>query len=91
MLIKLIMGTFAFLTVSFGDGPAASFLEIAIRRTSKMNQAVDPVAKARIRDDPYVHDISTGGTPEEVAHFKGNEGYYLKVLTNWYQLVDLIH
>ena len=56
-----------------------------------MNQAVDPVAKARIRDDPYVHDISTGGTPEEVAHFKGNEGYYLKVLTNWYQLVDLIH
>ena len=56
--------TFGFLTVSFGDRPAASFLEIAIRRTAEMNQAIDPVASARIRDDRYVDDISTVGTPE---------------------------
>ena len=38
-----------------------------------MNQQIDPVAAARIRDDRYVDDISTGGTPAEVARFMGNE------------------
>ena len=64
---------FGFCTVSFGDRPAASFLEIAIRRTAEMNQHIDPVAAARIRDDRYVDDLATGGTPAEVARFMGNE------------------
>ena len=38
-----------------------------------MNQAIDPVAAARIQDNRYVDDISTGVSPEEVARFKGNE------------------
>ena len=64
---------FGFCTVSFGDKPAATFLEIAIRRTAEMNQQIDPVAAARIRDDRYVDDISTGGTPAEVVRFMANE------------------
>ena len=38
-----------------------------------MNQTIDPVAAARIRSDRYVDDIPTGGTPDEVARFKGQE------------------
>ena len=38
-----------------------------------MNQAIDPVAAARICNDRYVDDVSTGGTPDEVARFKGKE------------------
>ena len=64
---------FGFCTVSFGDRPAASFLEIAIRRTAEMNKEIDPVAAVRIRNDRYVNDLSTGGTPAEVARFMGNE------------------
>ena len=65
--------TFGFLNVSFGDRPAASFLEIAIRRPTEINQAIDPVAAARICNDRYVDDVSTGFTPEEVGRFKGKE------------------
>ena len=64
---------FGFQTLSFGDRPAASFLEIAIRRIAHMNQAIDPLAAVRIRDDRYVDDLATGGTPAEVARFMGNE------------------
>ena len=65
--------TFGFLTVSFGDRPAAAFLEIAIRRTADMNSSIDPVAAARIRDDRYVDDLATGGSQAEVTRFMGNE------------------
>ena len=70
--------TYGFRTVSFGDRPAAAFLEIAIRRTVEMNKAIDPVAASRLRDDRYVDDISTGGTADEVARFKGNESVTLQ-------------
>ena len=66
-------GTFGFNTVSFGDRPAAAFLEIAIRRTAEMNQSIDPLAATRIKEDRYVDDFSTGGTPMEVARFMGKE------------------
>ena len=65
--------TFGFKTVSFGDRPAASFLEIAIRRTAEMHQSIDPLASARIKEDRYVDDLSTGGSPMEVARFMGSE------------------
>ncbi len=39
---------------------------------------IDPVAAARIRDDRYVDDLATGGTPAEVARFTGNEDKDLK-------------
>ena len=64
---------FGFCTVSFGDRPAAAFLEIAIRRTAEMNENIDPVAAYRIVNDRYVDDFATGGTPEEVSRFVGNE------------------
>ena len=65
--------TYGFNTVSFGDRPAASFLEIAIRRTAEMNQPIDPLAATRIKEDRYVDDLSTGGSPIEVARFMGAE------------------
>ena len=65
--------TWGFCTVSFGDKPAASFLEIAIRRTAETNQEIDPIAAAKIRDDRYVDDVVTGGTPAEVVRFMGKE------------------
>ena len=64
---------FGFQTVSFGDRPAAAFLEIAIRRTAEMHRAIDPVAAHRIQHDRYVDDLSTGGTPDEVMRFVGDE------------------
>ena len=70
--------TYGFRTVSFGDKPAASFLEIAIRRTAEKNKDIDPVAAIRIRDDRYVDDMPTGGTPDEVARFKGKEDENLR-------------
>jgi len=65
--------TYGFNTVSFGDRPAASFLEIAIRRTAEMNRSIDPLASTRIKEDRYVDDLSTGGSPMEVARFMGSE------------------
>ena len=64
---------FAFCTVSFGDKPAAVFLEIAIKKIAELNEEIDPIASTRIRDDRYVDDFATGGTPEEVSRFVGNE------------------
>ena len=64
---------FGFNTVSFGDRPAASLLEIAIRRTAEMNASIDPLAAIRIKEDRYVDDLSTGGTPGEVDRFMGKE------------------
>ena len=62
---------FGFCTVSFGDRPAAAFLEIAIRRTAEMNKHIDPQAAYRIVNDRYVDDFATGGTPAEVSRFVG--------------------
>ena len=62
---------FGFNTVSFGDRPAAAFLEIAIRRTAHLNQHIDPLASRRVIEDRYVDDLSTGGTPSEVNRFMG--------------------
>ena len=45
-----------------GDGPAAAFVDIAIRRTAEMHMAMDPVAAYRIQYDLCVDDLSTGGT-----------------------------
>ena len=65
---------FGFATVSFGDKCASTFLEIAVKRTADMNEEIDPVAAQRIRDDRYVDDFATGGTPDEVSRFVGQEG-----------------
>ena len=61
-------------TVTFGDSPAASLLEIAIRCTAEMNAIIDPLAACHIKEDRYVDDLSTGGTLGEVAYLMGKEG-----------------
>ena len=64
---------FGFQTVSFGDRPAAAFLEIALRRTAENHQFIDPLAATRISNDRYVDDLATGGSKSEVSRFQGNE------------------
>ena len=38
-----------------------------------MNASIDPLAAIRIKEDRYVDDLSTGGTPGEVDRFMGKE------------------
>ena len=64
---------FGFRTVSFGDRPAAAFLELAIRQTAQLNQHIDPTAADRICNDRYVDDLASGGTSSEVSRFVGND------------------
>ena len=64
---------FGFCTVSFGDRPAAAFLEIAIKQTAEHNNHIDPEAAFRIMNDRYVDDFASGGSPSQVLRFVGNE------------------
>ena len=64
---------FAFCTVSFGDRPAAAFLEIAIKKTAEYNNHIDPEAAFRIINDRYVDDFASGGNRTQVTRFVGNE------------------
>ena len=66
--------TFAFQTVSFGDKPAATLLEIALKKNAEIHREMDPEASDRILRDRYVDDIASGGTPTQVARFVGQEG-----------------
>ena len=38
-----------------------------------MHKAIDPVTSQRIQNDRYVDDLSTGGSPDEVHRFVGDE------------------
>ena len=64
---------FAFQTVSFGDRPAAVFLEIAIKETVKRFGSLDREAALRIDHDRYVDDFASGGTATQVERFVGEE------------------
>ena len=64
---------YGYLCVSFGDTPAAALLEICFRLAIKMFGSIDPVAAHRLFHDHFVDDITSGGTSEEVARFKGKE------------------
>ena len=62
---------FAFVVVTFGDRPAGVFLEIAIRITCQVHQAVDPQAALRLETDMFVDDLVSGGEEAEVKRFMG--------------------
>ena len=64
---------YGYVVVSFGDIPAAVFLEICIRMTITMFGYIDLIAAHRLWQDHYVDDITTGGNKEEVMRFKGKE------------------
>ena len=65
--------TFALCVVSFGDRPAATILEIALKKIADRNTSIDPVVAQKIKDDRYVDNIMSGGTVAQVAQFVGNE------------------
>ena len=65
--------TFGFTVVNFGDRCASGFLEIAIKKTAEANKEIDPMAAERIQKDRFVDDFASGGTPNEVARFVGEE------------------
>ena len=62
---------FGYATVSFGDKPAGVFLEIVINQAADKFQKIDPQAANKIKNDRYVDDITTGGTPSEVDKMAG--------------------
>ena len=62
---------FGYATVSFGDKPAGVYLDIVINKATDMFQSVDPAAAAKIKNDRYVDDIATGGSPNEVEKMAG--------------------
>ena len=64
---------FGFCVVSFGDRPAAAILEVAIKKIAELYKSVDPEAAHKITTDRYVDDIASGGTPEQVSRFVGEE------------------
>ena len=62
---------FAIDAVTFGDLPAANCLEIGRNKTADAGVAIDAAAAAKLKDDCYVDDGITGGSPEEVRRMKG--------------------
>ena len=56
-----------------GDCPAACLMTLTMRGTAEMSKEIDVVASEKVEDDSFVDDITTGGTEEECARFKGNE------------------
>lgn len=64
---------YGFRVVSMGDCPAACLMTLTMRGTADMSKEIDMVASQKLGDDSYVDDITTGGTEEECARFKGNE------------------
>ena len=64
---------FGYLCVSFGDTPAAALLEVCLRLVIVMYGYIDQLAADRLSRDHFVDDITSGGDPEQVRRFKGEE------------------
>ena len=64
---------YGFLSVTFGDRPAAALLEIVIRMTAQVHKAIDPRAAMKLERDMYVDDLASGGDSREVERFRGRE------------------
>lgn len=64
---------YAFIVVSMGDRPAATLLEIVIRKTLQMFGSIDRMAATKLESDRYVDDLISGGELEEVERFVGNQ------------------
>ena len=64
---------YAFDVVHFGDCCAATQLEVGKDLTADTGWEIDPEAAQRIKDDTYVDDGITGGTPEQVSRFIGKQ------------------
>ena len=64
---------FGYLLVSFGDACAAALLEICFKLVIMMFSFIDEIAARRLREDRFVDDITSGGSDDQVAMFKGNE------------------
>ena len=64
---------YAFDCVHFGDCCAATQLEVAKDLVADAGEYIDPVASPLIKDDTYVDDGLTGGSPEQVARFLGKK------------------
>jgi hypothetical protein len=65
--------TYAFVAVSFGDRPAAAWLQICVNMCLTIFQDIDPVAAEHVKQGNYVDDIISGGDDKEVKRFKGKE------------------
>ena len=64
---------YAFLVVTFGDRPAGTILQIAIKIVCQAHFKIDPYAANKLLNDLFVDDLSSGGEQEEVTRFKGTK------------------
>ena len=74
---------FGFITVMFGDRPAAVLLEIAIGLCADSAVEEFPDTVKKIKRDRYVDDGTTGGSKEKVEKMRGQadkEGEIQQVL-----------
>ena len=62
---------FGYATVSFGDKPAGVYLDIVINQAADRFHFIDPEAAEKIKNDRYVDDIATGGSPSQVKKMAG--------------------
>ena len=62
---------FVYETVSFGDKPAGVYLDIVINQAADRFHSIDPEAAEKIKNDRYVDDIATGGSPSQVKRMAG--------------------
>ena len=64
---------YGFVTVTYGDRPAAALMEIAKELCAEAGEGVCLGTTAKIKKDSYVDDLVTGGTKKEVSTMVGKE------------------
>ena len=64
---------FGLLCLSFGDRPAAALLEIVLEMCADLFGQIDTEAAWRVVKDRFVDDLHTGGDPQQVQRFVGEE------------------
>ena len=66
--------TYGFITVTFGDRPAAILLELAIHLCAEEGKSICSEDAEKLKTDRYVDDVVTGGEEEDVDRMMGKQG-----------------
>merc|ERR1712239_69874 len=89
----MVLKTYAWDVMTFGDQLASLILELTKKWSAVLGHEIDPQAAVLLELSTYVDDTLGGGSPEEVAQFKGvrrPDGSYSGTLPAILSLVRLI-
>merc|ERR1712239_17561 len=89
----MVLKTYAWDVMTFGDQHASLILELTKKWSAVLGREIDPQAAVLLELSTYVDDTLGGGSPEEVARFKGvqrPDGSYTGTLPVILSLVGLI-